>query len=278
MGKVMFRENGSRRSLSKFYSFNENSIQAVSEPYLWFSRLEAFNDPFEGAVNVSKMPPAKEWVELVRNLRQYGDESPELFLAVSALKATMNRSIMADTGETFLREMIFRIKERLGSYGYCCLLEGEAESPQAETLMWGHYGDGLRGFKICFDHDLLIDSLSRKVASFPVQYVSDIQPLDVSKIISDLIDERLKLEGSIEFLRGVRTKSQAWGYEREFRLVSEMSGPVGYKAGAIVAVVFGERMPPSQRKVIQSIVCANNESVEFLTARVEPGSYNIFTE
>jgi len=38
------------KKLHKFYTFNENNLAALSDSYLWFSPLDAFNDPFEGLV------------------------------------------------------------------------------------------------------------------------------------------------------------------------------------------------------------------------------------
>ena len=37
--------------LYRFFPFNKKTLAALAEPYLWFSKIDDFNDAFEGHVN-----------------------------------------------------------------------------------------------------------------------------------------------------------------------------------------------------------------------------------
>jgi hypothetical protein len=73
-------------TLSKFFTYNENSIRAMSEPYLWFSTFAAFNDPFEGAIQLADTVDPKEWGKVAAMIEARHPHDPGYRLMVAAMR------------------------------------------------------------------------------------------------------------------------------------------------------------------------------------------------
>lgn len=174
--------------LHKFYNFNERNLEAISEPYLWFSPLDAFNDPFEGQVQFTSTedlysalrlqlgflfdkqsdPPSSEEV----TLRKLHHKNPQRFFM--------------DFRDQCIQYYIDRT-EHWRKQGHCCFLSERTANPAPshtqEILMWSHYGNGLRGFRITYDINKLINSLP-DVDVYFVNYVSEPETVDVTAFYS----------------------------------------------------------------------------------------------
>lgn len=115
-----------------------------------------------------------------------------------------------------------------------------------DQLMWAHYGENGSGFRIWFDSTKLI---TRHSQIFPVKYDNMRPCINLGTLDNYEIDDAWK-----PFLREVMfTKSKAWEYEHELRMLISSRAPSDYiteKDGmefisihpdAIVRVDFGSK-------------------------------------
>jgi hypothetical protein len=153
----------------------------------------------------------------------------------------------------------------IGQYRVYCL------STHADvSLMWSHYSDSHRG--VCLEFSVQNELFC---AALPVVY-RDTYPL------FDLADD--SEDGALEVLL---TKSDAWRYESEFRLVTtapgySFSGMLGthenfvkLPAGALKSVIVGCLMAEEQRALVRKLVAGSGEPVALKSARRVPDRYTL---
>lgn len=264
-------------NLSKFFTYNENSIQAMSDPYLWFSTLGAFNDPFEGSVEISTEFDPKDWWSTADIIGSSHPENSGFALIAKAMKS-QNRSGAYENKDVFVRSLTTRLKQSLARHGYCCFFKEHEVTETSDILMWGHYGNGLRGFKVVFDSQELISSLPITTVRAPVKYGLELPAFDIldyAQSSATALSRAGKAFSSIPLTAHLRTKHEAWAYEKEYRFISPETGAHKFAATSIKEVIFGEKMPSSQQKVLQSVISANSPNTVFKSASVSKTSYGL---
>ncbi len=137
-------------------------------------------------------------------------------------------------------------KEIAAHYGVLSLA-GNCDS----ILMWSHYADAHRGFCVEVDAEALVFqfymlSITDEEFVYPnqVRYYEK----DIPKVIPSNDDEE-DLERHQSLLR---TKSQDWAYEEEYRFIyaGETRLSRGINRDVIKRVIFGCQMPPEHREEI----------------------------
>lgn len=124
-----------------------------------------------------------------------------------------------------------------------------SETPTNE-LMWAHYADEFRGICIAYDFSDLRDSLEETVAFSRLFYTENPPNLDLDA--HDL---------EIDVRRVLSSKSQKWGYEREWRMFSQRLGPISYANRAAVRTIYlGHRIDAHIRRNIERL--AQDLSIE----------------
>jgi len=126
------------------------------------------------------------------------------------------------------------------------------DSPINE-LLWAHYANGHRGF--CIDYD--IDKL---ISSYETHY-----EINKTGVVYQSICPKLKIEdlSNSEFVyqKMFGTKSAAWIYENEIRLIFDTSGIKSYHPSALKSVYFGLNMDVQrQNEIIKGL---ENNDVRF---------------
>ncbi len=269
------------RYLSKFYSFNQNNLEALSTPYLWFSHMGEFNDPFEGHVNIVYPDNVERCIEAFDKIKEKGlDESwREYSNNAKQLSKIDPQGVIDAFGPTFksIEEISLNV---FRDASYCCLFDKDPEDSKNEDrdiLMWSHYGDGLKGFKIIFDSHLLIKSLPNTVARTPVHYTDDYPTIDFLDLLKSYSSSDIQ-KAIFLLVPHACTKHTAWSTENEYRFISKEHGKIEYSAQAIKKVIFGEKMPLVQRKIITSILNAHDIQFETFVAKRSNKSYSLIIE
>jgi hypothetical protein len=136
-----------------------------------------------------------------------------------------------------------------------------------DLLMWGHYADRHRGFCLRFEfgHDPELLKLL-----YPIEYTATASVLENDGATS--FDQARK-----QTLK----KSEKWSYEREWRLVAELSDSdsraseffATYKQQVLTAIIFGVRTPELHKSLVQSILAGH--TVEFLQATKRRSEYSL---
>lgn len=131
-------------------------------------------------------------------------------------------------------------------------------------LLWAHYANSHKGFCIEYDLDILANNKSRDFDisdTINVSYHDD-RP-EVVKT-DDISNARKKVFG---------TKSLAWEYENEVRLVFKNSGLKPIAKGAITAVYFGLNISLDDRRDIISRMYGRN--IDFYQMERVEDSYKL---
>ncbi|PTP81144.1 DUF2971 domain-containing protein [Vibrio splendidus] len=273
--------------LYKFRDVNEYSLDGLRNSKLWFSDLDDFNDPFEGRYVLDDKLTYTTMRQLMKRTTIKSDSE------VGAVeRARMLEEIgVANDGankQDLLYTMALRdFKEALiktvhNSKAVCLSHSAPApeNDPLYENLMWSHYANGLRGFCIVLDRQVLMDYfLQQELSIRPIEVQYQDVPMTLS--LNDYVRSRHVLHGTDgDLIKAVTAtigcKSKAWAYENEFRFLSlENENLQSYTPEALSQVVIGEKMPDKDRQSIIDAALIANPTVVFKLARLKKDTYQL---
>lgn len=279
-------------SLFKFFSFNNNNLSSFAERKLWFSKVNAFNDPFEGLfIHSTKNLSNGQTIEVIRTMNKDGEINESLNIshqsetmdrltdiAMSAQLDTL-RKITEDTLEIAFDEAMNDIYNA----GVCCFIsdeniQTENSNPIQNQLMWGYYGDGLRGYALEMHEHI---EFNGKMSCVSVEYINDIPTVDTSDFgykfyTSTSQQEKNYLSGKLVDL--IASKSDVWKHENEIRFINpEGNALVSYSESSIKALYIGEKMPKWQQTALVSIA-KKNGITDIYTAYIRKERYELSIE
>lgn len=201
---------------------------------IYASDFKHLNDPFEAT---------------------YIDSMDDVFALMNRLGFDKNASLQ----ETWHNIQAFR--DKLGVFS----LSLSKKCYPDNELLWAHYANSHKGFCIEYDIDKLQDS---EQFVFNVNRVESIKYCKTPPTITvaDLYSDKLliKLFGS---------KSLAWQYENETRLIYSTFGLKKYNPFALKAIYFGLNM--SEDRQTHIIDGLKNRDVMFYKMERNPGSYEL---
>lgn len=290
------------RQLLKFCSPTLYALENLENSVIYCQHYSAYNDPFELWSNIYEGVPDKE-------------REPERFLA--ALKAwglegcsPRSKDLISYFDECKDYQPPFRKMRdevRIACFG----------SQRENMLMWSHYADGLRGFCIVFDEDLV-------TKAEPEGYVLDVAYIDAPPILDSFVyaiardqdwyhqmaieeaETRIQHLGKLDEMSWIPIYEQAgaealrqmqviwqlvfaakpteWKYEGERRLLVHSpqsdTAPIlrPYPREAIKEVILGERMADDYRVQILALMKKRYPRVPVRTARRAEGRYNLVVD
>ncbi|TQQ69973.1 DUF2971 domain-containing protein [Vibrio cholerae] len=262
----------------KFASFSENSISALADSSVWFSKVKNLNDPFEGFVIASE---PKDDDEKITKLIKFGAESLKGQTTPEQAIEVATQRYLSD-GESFIAKMTDAINElkvqRDAFFDSLCVFSTSVDMPEypypnyANMLMWSHYGNGFSGFCLQFSASKFYRSIKEsnpKVAWSTVDYVSSPSKFEFVDYLNP---------DNIEYCRPILTKHEQWAYEGELRFLSRNEGLHRYSTDSLEAIFIGEKMPIGQQKVILAIAKVHFPNVKVLKVCIHPSGYNVVTE
>lgn len=159
----------------------------------------------------------------------------------------------------------------------------DVKDPIENTLMWGHYAGGLRGFCLVFDEEKLTQSIfentQRQAYPTPVQYSdvpTDIEATSFVTITNNVFAPNTEADIVQMLLNVSATKSLDWKGENEVRFLSHSSEQlVSYEAQALVGVIIGDKMQKSDRNLLLTILDSKYPHIEIKTAKTKRESYGL---
>lgn len=151
------------------------------------------------------------------------------------------------------------------SVGVFSLIQADKkESFPGNELMWSHYADSHKGFCIEYDLDVLCQAISK---SFDI-----ISELNVNyQVNRPIISKTDEIDDVLQKIFG--TKSSAWKYENEFRLVFGKYGLKTVPDEAIKAIYFGLHMPLKERQAITDGF--KNDGIDFFQIERIENTYKL---
>lgn len=145
--------------------------------------------------------------------------------------------------DSHFRTILESIRESKQQTGIACF----SETPTNE-LMWAHYADEFRGICIAYDFSDLRESLEGNVAFSRLFYTENPPDLDLG--VNNL---------EIDVRRVLSSKSQKWGYEREWRMFTQRLGRIVYRnPGAVRTIYFGHRIDADIRRNIERLALSQD--------------------
>jgi len=151
-------------------------------------------------------------------------------------------------------------------------------TPLNEILMWSHYASSHRGVRIGFQFP---DGITWPFKICPVTYQAARVEIDLSSTEETLVIlEQLKL--------AIKTKSTAWAYERECRLITNPDSCLGEKNDQdellefipikrdwVRRVDFGARYDPNLRTPILELLKKDYPTVDCYQAKYHRADYSL---
>ncbi|WP_409439839.1 DUF2971 domain-containing protein [Psychromonas sp. GE-S-Ul-11] len=231
------------KNLYKYESFSVQSLLNLKTQTVFFAAPSGFNDPYDCAIKAELGEPTPEEIEklreifLAKNWPKHVIEKLES-MPLDKLKPTLIRAAM-DANEQVIDKFI---KNR----GVSCFSEANDE-----LLMWAHYADKYQGFCLEFATDNELFEKAKKV-----DYVDEIPKLNIQSIYAD--------DQSSKILELFCTKSKAWKYEKEWRVIHHEAGlAYTYPTEALTGVYFGPNMPRDVIEIICLVLQGQNPNVKF---------------
>lgn len=272
--------------LYKFYSFTGYTLDALANSSVYFSRRHQFNDPMD--CNPPIVVPERDHFD--KTLRSCVSRM------VDVETSFIDRMLSKDASDhlfSWLNNRVFEseLQQIADVVGVFCLT-----NQPYHPLMWGHYSSGHQGFCVGFDIPdtelvFAVDTASFEGHPVNVKRVDygnrPVDSLEILLILMALVlqdpvfrntDGSLNSKSADMILNNEGFKSQfynyyamhhfshkhsAWSYENELRALalprngSETSGVRKLKHGRIKEVIFGSRMPQSQRITVERLLGSN---------------------
>lgn len=293
--------------LLKFSVPSDYAFRNLASGQIFCQHHAAYNDPFEF------------WTSILGGIPD-PDSEPERYL--SALRAwgfhfrtvaeALAEPLVQDHVDEYFEECELYVPhfEALRQQVRISCFSSEADN----LLMWSHYGDGLRGFCIAFDEDLVLPG---DQSGYVLDVAYHDTPPQVDSFIygvawdqdwfSNVAIEETKVEieyqgkterqadikmyeqSGKEALQTMReiwqhvfaTKPAEWMYERERRLLVQTDKAdetpilLSYPPDAIKEVIFGERMPEDYKSRLLALMRDRYPHANVKTARRSHGAYTL---
>lgn len=295
----------SAKYLFKYSGPTSYALQNLKEGTLFCQHYAAYNDPFE------------YWARIIEGVPD-SEREPDRFIAATRAWGFDVSTIEEARVEPLIKEnFIEYFNECQGYVPPFDVMREEMRiacfsSEQDNLLLWSHYGDGLRGFCVEFDENLITNS-EPKGYLLDVAYLNSPPEVDsfvygiawdqdwYSQTAIQETNARIKYQGKPELraeiqmyeesgaeaLKTMRdiwqqvfaTKPAEWSYERERRLlvqtVKSDNTPLvrSYPREAVRAVIVGERMPVAYKAELLTVLTKNYAGVPVRTARKAQSAY-----
>lgn len=288
----------------KYCSFSEYSLSNILNNELYMNHYEYFNDPFECRCEILEGFPKKDinsprFKNIVKAWG-FDDASDQV-----ALENYDDYISSLDGTEPIISHII-------DSTRISCF-----SKKNNNILMWSHYADGLRGFCIEYDDDLILSNYPENTRIYEVLYKDTPATIDtaVIAVINDQInyhgdaiyalEQEMKYQGldkkeEIQFLENhlkdvfttndyifqsmLATKPIEWSYEEEIRIIfqTERYDKYGefmsYPDKAIKSIIIGEKMPEKHRQTLEKILAQRTNPITLKFAKRKKGQFNILID
>jgi hypothetical protein len=290
-----------KTGLLKFCGPTEHGLDNLRNKVIYCQHFEAFNDPFEFWTRfVEGVPdPVTERERFIAAITEWGFGEDRFDEALENAPDYFDSLVDLQPGFRKMTEGM-----RIACFG----------SDADNLLMWSHYADGLRGFCLVFDEDLI-----RKAV--PSAYITDVIYLEKPPFVDSFVyavahdqedynvmamqETRAKVSyfgptGEEQWIPGYEAaadealrhmhamwqhafaaKPFEWRYENERRLLvdgddkSRVPLMLSYPAEAITEIIVGERMPPAYLERLIATVADLPGDVPIRTARRSSEFYTL---
>ena len=230
--------------LYKYGYLNEYSEELFVTPQVWFSSPGELNDPFECRPWYTFEGSTEQKADVARKMlqRQHPDLTPD-----KAAAETDHLVLEGHYRDHQRQKLVKEVAARwLSNVGLFCL-----SSVRDNILMWSYYAEQHRGY--CIEFSAANDAYIFGAAE-PVFYSPEYPTIE-------FFNTSIERQVQLTFM----TKHDGWAYEREYRIIDTKRGAGlrPYPAELLTGVIFGLRMPESNRARIREWVTDQGCLVKF---------------
>lgn len=269
------------KSLFRFRTINDRSVNAFKEDIIYAVTADNFNDPYDTLVRYD-LEGIEKWVNTVMNTETLGqmktwfaqgwdlpsgvnhilttEMTDVLKVALSSIEDVKDfEGRIEETRKRMISliEMFFPIlSETTKRYSAIACFSESVES----ILMWSHYADSHKGFALEYDFRPTLERPIKNVGLFPVVYSEE--RFDISDYIVwgflRIMGIQAKMPDIVASYKNALWKSDAWGYEKEWRMIDstprditdEKASTIHYKP---VAIYYGRHMSSDDKKRLHEV-------------------------
>lgn len=223
------------------------SLSGLKENYLWFSKYEDFNDPFDCKIALRDNYNPSEIRNFLSKFKWGESVSLDNMVSHYANNPSQLCCLMVNSINQYLTESV-RI---------CCF----TKNPK-NLLMWSHYADSHRGMVLEFDVLQDIDVFEKMTTMY---YRKDF-PIENWMNGNFLISL-------------IASKALCWKYEEELRLIkiNFQNNKVNFKKNALRSVIFGCKTNKAEMKLVQDSL-NNYSNISFKKCIQHPKKYELIIQ
>jgi hypothetical protein len=236
--------------LYKYRGLNNLGLRLLSNGELYFSSPDKLNDPLDCGFYPAAVRAAVE-----RDAEDGGREK-----LVEMLSRQIDDKITGDTAR-----ILEAVENRVKKAGVLSF-----SLTATEPLMWSHYADGHAGICVGIDKVWFDDFIEREwkpnklIGGAQVSYKE--QP-DFHEVVAryakreaggrEIITDHMFVDIVMPVLR---TKSEHWRYEQEYRIIRREPGVVSIPGEAIKEVIVGKRISEGDYALVQAVLSKSSLS------------------
>ena len=242
--------------LYKYRSFDSDLARQSVENIILNNRLywqspSAFNDPFDCQPNFIFGETSVQRSAFARR-------------AVRANQDGLTQRHMRRAKKRIIAQRPARYNQQMLSLAFAEWMKESAVACfsriRDSELMWAHYAASHQG--LCFEFTEIIPNF----LAYDVQYCTERPVVNLTRWQYDQT-----------FIEGLLTKSSAWSYEQEQRMI-DYRKPPGYRlfpARALTGIILGARMPEDDRATIKALVAQRATNLPVLQAVANTAKFKL---
>lgn len=282
----IIRNNNIPKSLYKFRSVNEYSLDNLSNSTLYLSIAKTFNDPYDSAINFDPQVFFLDNTVFIDKLGIPEEESKRILLdkdpfkeiikfslrnsEYSEEKADLLYSFITERRKEVCKDQLLKFNESIqSSYKICSLSERLDSLP-----LWAHYAENHKGFVMEYDFNSLDENDIALNCLWPVYYTGVFEASGLFK--------KPKEGKNINNLYAVLAalhKAPDWAYESEWRLVcpdSPSEKGMNFKA-PLKAVYLGSKLEDDDefKKLSKVLKCAEIANIPVFRMHLIPEEFRV---
>ncbi|MGF1794017.1 DUF2971 domain-containing protein [Photobacterium profundum] len=253
---------------------------------LWFSSKEDFNDPFEGTLILDESLDESDYSLWKSNVNWTMEVHPRDKGFVELCESLGLDPYKTDEQELILEGLRYELgvlTKIVHESKFLCLSQRDQKNdPIYENLMWSHYAQGLRGFCLVFNNDGLQRDINvasnKRMRGIKIMYQDQPNKISLSEYLrSDLWINENKQNYIQIVIETIATKSSAWKYENEMRIITLDSqvNAYSYTPETLEEIVLGDKMPQRHKELVLAVAKSKYPHAKIKTARLIPNTYEI---
>jgi hypothetical protein len=223
-------EKNKPKYIFKYHRLNDYLYESLRLGSLWFSHQLVLNDPFDCKYSLSENFLDRILQEATSSV--YNDlkkANPDIGITEAHLLDMKKYLSKNQEWMNNLHNMLFMDM----GWSICCF-----STDSQNDLMWSHYADNHKGACLIFDTEEM---------SEPFQKLSAV-----------LYDDKFPIIESMDDLStALLSKRKAWQYEKEWRVITNISGYLPFNKKALVGIHFGCNTDKESINNIRSILADN---------------------